>query len=177
MAKILRTEYSRTATDLRPNSLLHQALTKTGIQPLRLSLVTYGSPASFDFLGLGKVLEILLGTVKDLRWRDKHVEHMAALERRSKEIEIETAEIERQAKEVQLAETRLALQKSIVEFASERLQLMQSIRNVYLPEEDRVVLESALSLKMLSMIEAPIFPEAQLLPISGRKLSGPPEHL
>ena len=71
------------------NRLLYAFLAAASIQPLRVVSVHYGSPASFDLLGLGKILEILRDTVKDLKWRGNHEKEDAELSRRIKEAEIE----------------------------------------------------------------------------------------
>ena len=56
--------------------------------------IHYGSPASADLLGIGKVIENIIGLIKDLKWKGK-IEKEAAVQGIIKlKTEIEKQELE-----------------------------------------------------------------------------------
>lgn len=126
------------------NPLLHRFLAAAKVEPLRLVSVYYGSPASFDFLGVGRVLEILRDTIKDLLWRGRHEKQTADLERRSKEMEIERMKLE--------------AEKIIVEIAARKLEIIEKTTKLKLPAQDKQVIISALLPKMVTVAQSSVTP-------------------
>lgn len=110
--------------------LLFPLLADTSVEPLRLVSIHYGSDTSFDFLGFGKVLEIIRETVKDLTWRGKHEKQMADLDKKAKELEIE---------------------KQRVEIATQALSAVEKVANLNLPEDYRQIVITALVPQLASV--------------------------
>lgn len=111
-----------------------RALALSTVTPLRLVSAHYGSPASFDLLGIGKILEILRDTVKDLVWRGKHEKQMAELERQGKEAEIE--------------KIRLESEKVLVDIASQKIELLEKTSKLKLSDNDRKIIIYAIMPQM-----------------------------
>lgn len=109
------------------------------IQSPLLSSMKYGSPGSFDLLGIGKILEILRDTIKDVRWRGKHEREFAELERENKKMEIERAKIENE--------------KTIIEIASAKISLLEQIAHLELPNDQRKIVASALLPQLTSLYD------------------------
>lgn len=146
-------------------SLLDRLLITANVEPLRLNSVHYGSPASFDLLGLGKVLEILRDTLKDLAWRGKHEKQMADLERKNKQVEInkarldtERAAVELVAEKLELDKLMIAKEKMLVEIVEQKLGLIQKATNLELPDDQKRLIISVLIPKMIIISEDPITP-------------------
>jgi hypothetical protein len=112
-------------------SQMRYFLTEGGIPPLGLISTNYGSPASFDFLGIGKVLEVMRDTIKDVLWRAKHEKEIATLEKQGKQIEIEKIKLE--------------AEKTMVEIIAQKLDVIEKAQKLDLSEE-------AKSLIILSII-------------------------
>ena len=93
------------------------------LEPLRLASVHYGSPASFDLLGISSVVEILRDSIKDLAWRGKHEKLMAELERESKEAEIRKLKLESE--------------KALVEITSQKIELLEKAKKLKLSDDER----------------------------------------
>lgn len=154
------------------NLSLHDHLVSTGIQPLSLVSAHYGSPASFDVLGLGNVLETLGDIIKDLIWRGKHEKRLAELELREREQRLEheeqLAELElkerawRLEHEEQLTELELQrkqhetelmkhdVEKAIVETARQTVQLFVELNKPGLSDDDKQLIVSVLVPSSLS---------------------------
>jgi hypothetical protein len=107
-------------------SACHQVIQSEEIGLLRVASIHYGSPASFDFLGIGKILEIVRDTIKDLLWRGKHEKQMAELER------------ERTAEEIQ--SIRLATEKALFELADQKLTFVEKLASTQLVNVDKDIL-------------------------------------
>jgi hypothetical protein len=75
-------------------NLLSQLLANVNTEPLRIASIHYGSPAIFDLLGLGKILEILREFIKDIVWRNKDEKINAELDRRIKQSDIQRKRLE-----------------------------------------------------------------------------------
>ena len=103
---------------------------KVNVQPPLLVAIKYGSPGSFDLLGIGKIFEILRDMIKDVKWRGKHETEIAEMERESKKLEIQRAQIENE--------------KAIIQVASEKLTLLERIANLELTKDERNIVVSAL---------------------------------
>ncbi len=89
---ILGTQNSEALTQLRelvahkdPAAIspkfLYPIVQNAGGIPLQIAKLHYGSPLIVDFEGIWKPLEFLRDVIKDLKWRAKHEEEMAKLER------------------------------------------------------------------------------------------------
>jgi len=100
----------------------------------------YGSPASFDLLGIGKIVEVLRDTIKDLLWRAKHEKQMAELERQSKEEEIN--------------KTRLETEKILLDIAVQKLEVIEKASHLKLPDNDKKAIIAAL-LPQMAIIASP----------------------
>ena len=121
-------------------SRIRTSLESTTIEPLRLVSAHYGSPASFDLLGIGKILEILRDTVKDLIWRGKHERQMAELERQNKEAANE--------------KLRLESDKIITDILAQRIEMIERASNLELASDDKRLIVQAL-LPPMRMIANP----------------------
>jgi hypothetical protein len=115
-------------------------LASTSVEPLRLVSAHYGSPASFDLLGIGKIVEVLRDTIKDLLWRAKHEKQMAELERQSKEEEIN--------------KTRLETEKILLDIAVQKLEVIEKASHLKLPDNDKKAIIAAL-LPQMAIIASP----------------------
>lgn len=101
-------------------------LAPSTVTPLQLVSAHYGSPASFDLLGIGKILEALRDTIKDLIWRGEHEKEMAKLERQSKEAEIE--------------KLRLDSEKAFIDIVSQKIELLEKTRKLKLSAKDKRII-------------------------------------
>lgn len=104
-----------------------------------LTSIKYGSPGSFDLLGIGKILEILHDTIKDAKWRGKHEQEYAELERESKKLEMERVRIENE--------------KTMIEIASAKINLLEQISNLELSKDQRKIIASALLPQLTSLYD------------------------
>lgn len=96
------------------------------IEPLILVSTHYGSPVLIDLLGVGKVVEILRDTIKDLLWRGKHEKYMAELERQSKEEEIN--------------KMRLEAENFMVDIVAKKLDILKKTNNLKLSERNKKII-------------------------------------
>lgn len=69
-------------------NFMYPILDKLGCNPLRVSVVNYGSPLTIDLEGLWKPLEIVRDIIKDIIWRGSHEREMAKMERLKMQMEI-----------------------------------------------------------------------------------------
>jgi hypothetical protein len=111
-------------------SSLHLSLNEANVKPLRLLSVHYGSDASFDLLGVGKILEFLRQTVKDLVWQAKH--------------EREMANLEKDAKEQEIVQMRLAAEEKRVDILYRQLEVFEKASELNLQEEEKRAIVSLL---------------------------------
>ena len=138
------------------NSQLQRFLIAANTDPLRLASVRYGSPASFDFLGIGKVLEVLKDTIKDLAWRGQHEKQMAELERRGKQTDIDKDRMEIEKTAAEIATRRLEAEKVGLEIAAQKLELLQKMTSLQLSDNDRRLVVSVLLPRMVTIANDPV---------------------
>jgi hypothetical protein len=131
-----------------PSYQLNRIIESTAIKPLQLTFAHYGSDASFDLLGVGKVLEVLRDMIKDLTWRGKHEKEMADLERQSK-----GAEISRMKAETDLVMT---------DMAARQLEILEKANNLKLPDDYKRRIISALlpQMRMIANPQPPGLPKS-----------------
>jgi len=138
------------------SSMLERFLIAANLEPLRVNAIAYGSPASFDLLGIGKILEIVKDLIKDLAWRGKHEQRMADLERRGKQAELEKARLEAEKIALELAAQRLEMEKSALEIANRKLDLVEKMGNIVLAPGDNQMISAVLLPKMLTLSAQPV---------------------
>lgn len=140
---------------------LKRFLSQARVEPLRVVSVHYGSPVSFDLLGIGKILEIVRDTSKDLIWHGKHEKEMAELERKNKQVEIQRTKLENKKKSAEIISQRLEIEKAGVEIALKKLELIEKINGLQLSESDKQTVVSALLPKMNSLSKGLVIPLLQ----------------
>ena len=151
------------------NIVLHRLLTIANIEPLRVNSLHYGSPASFDLLGIGKILEIVRDTIKDLVWKGQHDKDMAELERKSKQIEIQKSRLETENVSVShkletekaaldLEAQKLANEKAFVDLLVQKVDALEKITNLHLPDDEKRIIVSALLPSAQVLVEKPVTP-------------------
>lgn len=115
------------------NPFLHRFLIAANIEPLRLISMRYGSPASFDLLGIAKIFELLRDTLKDLAWRGQYERRKAELDLKRDQLDLEktSAEIEAQ---------KLENEKNMIQIADQKIDLIDKTMNLSLPDNDKQVL-------------------------------------
>lgn len=118
---------------------LNSFLENSQLESLRLQSVHYGSPVTFDLLGIGNILEITRQIIKDVSWRAKHEKDMAEREKRKKKLELEKEKIE-------IASQELALEKAKIEIILQEIEL---IKNLPLSKKQKKEFISALTPKLL----------------------------
>jgi uncharacterized protein YjbI with pentapeptide repeats len=119
-------------------------INNTGIESVRLVSVHYGSDASFDLLGIGKIVEILRDTLKDVAWRSKHEQQMAKLELENKEADIE--------------HTRRESEKIAVETANQKIALLERVTSLDLDQDQKETVISALLPNLQLLTDKPVIP-------------------
>jgi len=112
---------------------------KVDIQPPLLTSIKYGSPGSFDLLGIGKIFEILRDIIKDVKWHGRHENEIAELEREGKKLEIQRAKIENE--------------RAMVQTVSEKLVLLEKITDLELSKDDRNTIVSAILPQLVSIYD------------------------
>ena len=140
---------------------LKRFLSQANVEPLRVVSVHYGSPASFDLLGIGKILEIIRDTSKDLIWLGKHEKEMAELERKNKHVEIQRAKLENKKKSFEIINQQQEIEKAGVEIAIKKLELIEKINGLELSESDKQMVASALLPKMNTLSKGLVMPLLQ----------------
>lgn len=145
-----------------PISRLYQFLEVVKIGPLRLVATQYGSPASFDFLGIGKILEVVRDSIKDLMWRGEHEMRVAQLDEKSKQIEINMARLELEKESLEIANRKIQLEKTQLEnnklrleIATKMLETFEKNPNVKLSENDQKLLLTTLTPKLAAIVNIP----------------------
>jgi len=137
---------------------LRRFLSKANIESLRLVSVQYGSSASFDLLGIGKILELVRDTIKDLAWRGKHEKQLAELERKSKQAELQQARLENEKKAIEIANQRLEIERTNMDVALKKVELIEKINDLQLTNKNKQLLASILLPKMITLTKSPIIP-------------------
>ena len=100
------------------------------VEPLRLASMHYGSPASVDLLGIGKIIEVVRDTIKDLQWHGEYERKMAQLER--------------QIKEEEITKIRLENERSTVDIVAQKLEILEKASSLKLSNNDKKALIAAL---------------------------------
>lgn len=112
------------------------------VKPLEIVSAHYGSTAAFDLLGIGKILEILRDTIKDISWRSKHEKQLANLE-------IET-------KAIELKKKQLELEKDVTEITLRKLEIIEKSRDLRLSRKEHEIIITALKPKFKTLAESPM---------------------
>jgi hypothetical protein len=102
----------------------------TSIESLRLASVQYGSSACIDLLGVGKVIEILRDTIKDLI--------------RPVGQEKQMTDLEHQIEQVDIGKIKLETDKLILDMATQKLEIMEKASLLSLSDDDKKTLIAVL---------------------------------
>lgn len=124
------------------------------IEPLRLMATKYGSDGSFDFLGIGKILELTRDAIKDYQWRGKHEKEKADLERKSLYLENQNKRLTLEKTSTEIQFQRMELQKQYIETAIRGLDFVQKIKEVELSGDQKELLLKIL-IKKLEIFDDP----------------------
>jgi hypothetical protein len=152
-----------------PSTTVLGALTAdlADFEPLRLVSMHYGSQASFDLLGVGKILEITRDTIVDIAWRGKHTKFMAdnerqaaELDRMAKQVDIAKSKIENEKAALELVAKKLEIDMADIELITKKLDLLDKLAGLQLPEADRKLLAYSLLPKSLGMVVGVIASES-----------------
>jgi len=127
------------------DNFMFNLLNKYKLDALLVVSSSYGSPYSFDFLGLGKILEILREIIKDAAWRGKYEKRIA--------------ELEVQDKEVSLEKTKLENNQMQIEIVNRQLDALEKINNLKLSQKQRQFVISAIMPKLLVIINSDVAPQ------------------
>lgn len=126
------------------------------IEPLRIISSRYGSPISFDLLGIGKSLEILREIFKDMSWRGKHEsimanhdENIARLNLKNKETEINQSKLDLEKTALELQIKRTEIEKASLEILEKKMFLLEKAANLHLSDEDKKQVMAILVPKLL----------------------------
>lgn len=151
-------------TTISSSSLVH-FLADASIRPLRLISFRYGSPATFDLLGLGTALDVIFkswqsisNVHKDLTWRGKHEKELAKRELESKDLQLEKDKLEIEKEKAELA-TREAQhdrenKKASLEVISQALELVERI--LRLPDDQRKLIFPVIEAQIIALANNPI---------------------
>jgi hypothetical protein len=131
-------------TESLDNRVLYGYLDAAAVKPLRIVSFHYGSPASVDLLGIGKVLEVLKDSIKDLVWRGTHERAMAELEQEEKKLGITNNELQSHEK--------------LADIALKKLEIIEKAINLELPDSDKRLIIMALLPQMQALADAPVVP-------------------
>lgn len=138
--KVLMDVFGKVMAELKIKPLLpYHKLGQFLTTPLRIVSMRYGSPASVDILGLGKIFEIFRDLIKDLAWRGKHEKEMARLDIRKKEKEIK--------KDI------LDNEKATLEIITRKIELLNKMTDLELPEDVRQQLATGLLPELLGFTD------------------------
>lgn len=138
-----------------PKAVLSHCLENANIEPLQISSMHYGSPVSFDLLGIGSALEVLRDILKDVAWRGKHEKDLAELERKSKQADITSARLEHEKTTIEMAiqktqieKAKLENEKLLLDIAMQKLDFLQKINGINLPDDDKKMVVALIMPKM-----------------------------
>ena len=141
----------QTALSTLQKSDLQQFLSRAEIQSLRIISLHYGSPASFDLLGIGKILEVIRDIIKDIAWRGGHEKIMAELERTNKQTEILRSKLETEKTTVDIAARKIELEKNSLELVLQKLELLEKVSGLAMAGDEKELIVSMLAPKILSV--------------------------
>lgn len=123
----LRGESSSTVISQK---ILHPLLESAKLEPLRVISSKYGSPASFDLLGVGKILEVIKESLKDILWRGSYEKRQAGLKEEKAQLENDKLRLEvatamlnlvKEGRELKLTDTETKL---LVEPIASKLSML-----------------------------------------------------
>lgn len=171
IANFIRTTKQQ-VTQTLPNEYIHGFMTIANIELLRVKAIHYGSPATFDLLGIGNILEIVRDTIKDLAWRGQHEKAMASLELKNKQIEIQKNKIETEKSStshkyelektaLEIESQRILIEKAHTDLLSQKIELLNKITNLNLSDDDKKVIVSGLLPRALTLANNPVTPITQ----------------
>lgn len=115
-------------------------------QPLRILSMHYGSPLTFDLLGIGNILEVIRDIGKDATWRANHEKLLAKSERELKVTDIEKAKLE-------IATQKMTLEKISLELALQRVELLERLYKLPLSEQEQMAIASALVPRIVAFVD------------------------
>lgn len=130
------------------------------VERLKLASIHYGSPASFDFIGIGKVLEVVRDIIKDLVWRGKYEKKLANVELKIKASEIERAKLERKKQNVEIQKAQADVEKVILELAEKKITLLEKVMDLELGDEYKHRLAAILLPELWGVARIPPFKKA-----------------
>jgi hypothetical protein len=156
-------------TQIPSNTYIHRFMTIANVEPLRIQSIHYGSPATFDLLGVGNVLEVVRETIKDLAWRGENEKAKAEVELKNKQVEAQKNKIEIERASVfrkldiekaalELETQRILIEKANTELLSQKIELLSKITNLQISNEDKQVMVSMLLPKALTITNNPVTP-------------------
>jgi hypothetical protein len=127
------------------NDLVNLLFRKYKVKTFKIISMKYGSPVSFDLLGIARVVELLRDSIKDLVWRGKHERFLADNEKEQKKLETESKKIEIENQKQLLMKTGLENEKLVVEVAIQKIELITKARDLNLSDSEENALIGLLS--------------------------------
>lgn len=158
LGSFLKSSVDKSSLD---NSSIQEFMTWENIDPVRIISIRYGSPAAIDLLGIGKVLELIRETLKDIAWRGEHEKEIALLERKEKQKDIQMSPYETEKQALELIARKLEIEKMSIEIAADKIDLIERVRNLKIPEVEKDVLIKSIVPKLVTLSNNPIFPKPQ----------------
>jgi len=136
----------------------------TSIEPLRILSARYGSPVSFDILGIGKILEIIRDIFKDVSWREKHEsnmahndENIAKLNIRQKETEITRSRLELEKTALDLQMKKIENEKTSIEVLEKKIEILEKASNLRMSDNDKKQIMAILVPKISTIKNSGVF--------------------
>lgn len=126
-------------------SVILEKAQQNGIKSMQLVSIHYGSPASFDLLGIGKILEVLKDIIKDVAWKGKHEKKLSSIDEEKAKLEAGSKKIELEIKKKELEKISHENQKLALEVANQKLDLVIKARNLNIIPDDREILVAILN--------------------------------
>lgn len=163
------------------NSLLRYALMGPDLH-LVVKKFIYGSPQEIDLLGIGKVVEVLVGALekaakgisswgKDKKWRHKHEEEMAQEELRKARLGNDNTEIQNERERNKILLERLNIEQQYHEISMDLVKKTASLGTAELNSMQKAEVSKLLTSRIQRLSEKPIsFQVLQTEPSSETKL-------
>lgn len=120
--------------NLQINSVLRLLLPATDFY-LAVKKLSYGSPLLTDIAGIGKVVEVIRETLKDVQWKNKHERAIAIKEEEEKSILLDRQKIQNQREFLELRKVELDLYDQSLETAKKQINLILEISKSKLSPE------------------------------------------
>lgn len=146
MVECLQKQHNSAILD---NRQLYAFLNDVTIDSLRIVSFHYGSPASIDLLGIGKVIEVLKDAIKDLVWRGSYEKAMSELEQRKLELEITSSDLQNREK--------------LADIALKNLEVLEKAMDLELADADKRLIVTALLPQMHILSDSPAAPQLEAL--------------